>query len=247
MIQQPMETVENTEKTPCQQPSSSPESVCVSSCSAELTFGSTCSQSLTIHSLFYLEQKATQQHKRPGSKGMQASGVQAQIHETISVNLSEDKRSEMHLQYLCLCTTVQARVYSSTQGSSVSFFDYSMFHTLSQWMFCYCILACNGSDKRTQKHLQYFGLHVLQAVEYELSIQGPYRDHTASNTQQDQVYVSWLLSFIILQYVSYIIICTVCGVRISHSQPYHSLLHLCVRTEGTDDSCDWVKSAAQSQ
>lgn len=174
MIQQPMETVENTEKTPCQQPSSSPESVCVSSCSAELTFGSTCSQSLTIHSLFYLEQKATPQHKRPGSKGMQASGVQAQIHETISVNLSEDKRSEMHLQYLCLCTTVQARVYSSTQGSSVSFFDYSMFHTLSQWMFCYCILACNGSDKRTQKHLQYFGLHVLQAVEYELSIQGPY-------------------------------------------------------------------------
>lgn len=105
---------------------------------------------------------------------MQASGVQAQIHETISVNLSEDKRSEMHLQYFCLCTTVQARVYSSTQGSSVSFFDYSMFHTLSQWMFCYCILACNGSDKRTQKHLQYFGLHVLQAVEYELSIQGPY-------------------------------------------------------------------------
>lgn len=178
---------------------------------------------------------------------MQASGVQAQIHETISVNLSEDKRSEMHLQYFCLCTTVQARVYSSTQGSSVSFFDYSMFHTLSQWMFCYCILACNGSDNRAQMHLQYFGLHVLQAVEYELSIQGPYRDHTASNTQQDQVYVSWLLSFIILQYVSYIIICTVCGVRISHSQPYHSLLHLCVRTEGTDDSCDWVKSAAQSQ
>lgn len=151
----------------------------VSSCSAELTFDRTCSQSLTIHSLFYLEQKATPQHKRPGSKGMQASGVQAQIHETISVNLSEDRGARCTSNtsaYAPLCRHVSThphRVHLFLSLITVCFIHY---HSGCSVVVLWPAMALIRGPRCTYNTLAYMCCR-------QRSMNSPYRDHTASDTQ----------------------------------------------------------------